>query len=177
MKSVIRFSVLISLVVFCVVPRNVTAGSIVGAKIGLSINNTNTPASVSTTKELLGIWFDSEIVPMLHLQPELLYRTFQTNWSYLDIPLLLKVKLGAAFLKPYAAAGLQASFQLSSPTTTYSSLNLGIPFGGGLELDLAGIVVGVDARYLLGISDVDSRTTVDLRTSAWQFSLAAGLTF
>jgi len=151
-----------------------------GAKLGLGMNNTDLPASLSQTRFLGGLWLDGRLAPMFHFQPELLLNTnpgVATNATYVDVPLLLKVKFDAApTFKPYLVAGLQLGFKLSdTPAATNNTINFGIPFGAGFEYEVApAVVIGLDIRYVLGLSDLSVAAATTPKSRYLQFAALVG---
>jgi Outer membrane protein beta-barrel domain len=85
--------------------------------------------------------------------------------DYLDVPVLARVKTGVGKWKLYAAGGPSTAFKLRARTRTSFSgatqeidlgsqvetIDFGVSMGGGVE---RGRLV-IDARYTLGISDID----------------------
>jgi opacity protein-like surface antigen len=90
--------------------------------------------------------------------------------TYLEIPILLKLKIPAPGISPYVFAGPNIMFLLSSKETDEpngypseesdqkdftSSTNFALDFGAGVGFDIAPLItLIIDARYSLGLSNV-----------------------
>lgn len=165
-----------------------------GVKAGLNLANVSAK-DIEGNKNLLGaaagIMADVSFSDLLSFHPELLYSqkgvkfeetgfSGQTRTSYLDLPLLLRVKADGLFFE----AGPQAGFLIgqkseatitglgsSSSTSTEGTrkVDIGYIAGVGYQLPM-GLEVGV--RYNGGISDLnDPSESTKVRNSVFQFQL------
>lgn len=112
--------------------------------------------------------------PKLSIQPELLFSQkgsklnllgseTKTKLDYLEIPILVKLKLGApgVLTAPFLFAGpsfgiLASAKQETLGTVTdvkdaFKNVDVGLAFGVGLDISK----ITLDARYTLGVTDVD----------------------
>lgn len=180
MKSVARLLSVAALVCTLNVANAAVGDWLGGVKAGLGINNTSAVGSVSQNRFFGGLWFDTQVAEMFHIQPELLLNTAlngATSATYVDVPVLLKVKFDAApTFKPYLAAGLQLGLKLSdTPASTLNTMNLGIPFGAGFEYEVSpGVSLGIDIRYVLGLSDLTVAATAAPTSRYLQFAALVG---
>ena len=93
--------------------------------------------------------------------------------SFLEIPVLIKAKFGTSNVKPYVFAGPSLGITLTSKAETEaggqtsesdikdstSSTDFSIAFGGGAEFSLNNnVAIGMDARYALGLSDLNKES-------------------
>ncbi|GAB3581504.1 porin family protein [Hymenobacter daeguensis] len=165
-----------------------------GVKAGLNLANV-TAKDIEGNKNLLGaaagIMADVSFSDLLSFHPELLYSqkgvkfeetgaTGQTRTSYIDLPLLLRVKADGLFFE----AGPQAGFLIgqksestinglgtftSTSTDGTRKVDIGYIAGIGYQLPV-GLELGV--RYNGGISDLsDPSSDPKVRNSVFQFQL------
>ena len=86
--------------------------------------------------------------------------------SYIEMPILLKVTFGDR-IKPYAVAGpaigllLNSEFQITNGSTRYADMknvtrdfDIGIVFGGGLDIPLGCIQFFLEGRYSFGFYNI-----------------------
>jgi hypothetical protein len=116
----------------------------------------------------------------------------------LEMPVLLKIDLGAGATRPYLIAGPTIGFALSSKfefsalgntidiDIDHASTELGLAFGGGVSFPVGSGSFFVEGRYGLGLTDIvkddviefmgeQSPVEVDVKTRGVQ--LMAGMTF
>lgn len=173
-----------------------------GLKAGVSLarlTNHNSVGSRNQVGATAGLMADATLSEKLSLHPELLFSqkglrdegsgpggfrsSFQIRSSYLDLPVLLRLKLGSFF----AEAGPQAGYLLTLKTTSTNNSGNTPPYTsnstrGARRFDL-GYVVGVGyqlrerwelgARYNGGILGVNSSDdgTLQSRNSVIQFQV------
>lgn len=123
--------------------------------------------------------------PRLSIQPELLFSQkgsklslfgseAKTKMDYLEIPVLLKLKLGlptaptAPFLFAGPSFGILASakqealgMEEEDVKDAFKSTDVGLAFGAGLD---AGKIT-LDARYTLGVTDIDEASGVSTKNN------------
>ena len=183
-------------------PTETSAQTIIGAKAGINIANVTFSAegvsasADSKTGFVGGAFAQFGIGSPFFIQPEVLYSSKGTkeddlslSANYLEIPLLI----GAAFplsnsaLKPMVFAGPSVGFVLSCDEEGYDckdeikSTDFSLVFGGGLEYALSSVVLFLDGRCSLGLSNVaefEEDEIVDLDISAknrtWQVMAGVG---
>lgn len=153
----------------------------------------------------VGAFVTLALGPGLDLQPELLYvmkgaqyesngYTYTFDLDYLEVPILLKYRLGAGvgvrsslFAGPTFAFKLKAEGTESGPggseTVDYgdqtNALDVGLAFGAGLGIPAGANLVTLDARYTLGLTDwpdpADADEDLAMKNSGWL--VMAGITF
>jgi hypothetical protein len=104
--------------------------------------------------------------------------------DYLEIPVLLKLKLGSGGIQPFLIAGAYAGFKLSEKITVMGeeipleeallkNNDYGAILGGGLQL---GRGFHVDLRYSLGLATIaEGIDNPDVKNGVW--SATVGFTF
>jgi hypothetical protein len=117
---------------------------------------------------------------LLGFVPADLSGTIKWKLDYVEIPVLLKVMIPTeGSIKPSFYAGPALSFAVSSNlgleimgvsedfdiSSFVSSIDFGLVFGGGLDIDLSpSNFIVIDARYELGLSDWTDEPLLDLVT-------------
>ncbi|MDH3252067.1 MAG: PorT family protein [Ignavibacteria bacterium] len=116
--------------------------------------------------------------------------TFEGN--YLAIPLLVKAKFGVATVKPYVFAGPNLGLLLSAKQVveaqgqtqetdikeSFTSTDFAIDFGGGVQFKVAKLVaVTADARYSLGLSDINKDSTDPTKIKTTGIQILLGVLF
>lgn len=110
--------------------------------------------------------------------------------DYFEIPLLLKfiIPLKGSGVKPALFAGPSIAFNMSAKTKVESgdesfeediedvkSTDFGLVFGGGLGFPVGNGELGVDIRYILGLSTIDdSADSFDVKNGVLNFNLYYG---
>src|SRR5262245_37826834 len=140
-----------------------------------------------------GIWFGGNRGGRVGVMGELLYAkkkqegsglTGSTNLQYLEIPILLRVNIGSRSrngISVYGLAGpvfdvnLKASLNGLDVKSKYQSLDLGVLFGGGIEITRF-LVEGRFNKALRNVLDSSSAGSVtDIKTKS--FAVLFGLRF
>jgi hypothetical protein len=121
--------------------------------------------------------------------------TSEIKLDYLEIPILLKASFlpNAAVIQPNLYFGPAFALKLKATTETdqgegeiYSDNNIpeggnvksndyGLVFGGGLDFNLKGPEIGIEARYTLGLTDWTAAQPVDMKNGT--FSILASIGF
>jgi hypothetical protein len=181
-----------AVVALLALPQSASAGVRFGLKGGANIANVN-----GNWDETLGDWKSSvgfcggifielNFGRVLTIQPEVLYTMKgadtgdgKLKFDYIEIPVLLKLRIPTGSIHPFVFAGPAFGFSLKAlingveisdmPPADYSAV-----IGGGLQL---GRSIHVDARYTMGlqklaIPDID---TIDLKNGV--LSATLGLAF
>lgn len=151
-----------------------------GLKAGVNLGNIkagdNSPTGTRTAAAG-GIVLELPFIGDLKLQAEGGYAEYGytdsdlgiTNTATYDVAeaqLLAKYRMGDvdSLIKPFILAGAQAGYRISTKVKNGSSstdaseatkkFTTSAVVGGGVQLNLGGMDVGVDARYLLGLNDI-----------------------
>ena len=140
-----------------------------------------------------GIWFGGNRGGRVGIMGELLYAkkkqegsglTGSTNLQYLEIPILLRINIGSRSrngISIYGLAGpvfdvnLKASLNDIDVKSKYQSLDLGVLFGGGIEITRF-LVEGRFNKGLRNVLDSDNAGSIsDIKTKS--FAVLFGLRF
>ncbi len=173
-------------------PQTAAAGVKFGIKGGANIANVNgdfteTIADWKSTVGFCGgIFLELNFGRILTIQPEVLYTmkgadagTGKLQFDYIEIPVLLKIRIPIGSIHPFVFAGPAFGFNLKAvldgvevhdmPTADYSAV-----FGGGLQL---GRSIHIDARYTMGLQKlaIPDLETIDLKNGV--LSATLGLAF
>ncbi len=173
-------------------PRPAEAGIRLGIKGGASIANVNGNFEdelenwKSTVGFCGGIFLEFNFGRILTLQPEVLYTMKGTDtglgklkFDYIEIPVLLKLRLPTGSVHPFVFAGPAFGFTLKSalegvelndfPKSDYSAV-----LGGGLQL---GRSFHIDVRYTMGLQklEIPDLEAIDLKNGV--LSATIGLAF
>ncbi len=124
--------------------------------------------------------------PHFALQPELLFSTqgrqqtiggveYKANLSYINLPILLQYMVANGFrLETGPQFGLLVSANSSTNGSerdvkdTYKSTDVSWAFGAGY---LTSSGIGFDARYNLGLSNINDISEATVKNRVWQFGL------
>jgi hypothetical protein len=138
------------------------------------------------------------------LQPELLYSqkgfgasegelTAQLGTNYIEIPVLLKAQLKLAMLRPAVYAGPVVSFETSCNLEVVGvsfdcdddedfldrkKTEWGAVFGANLDFILGPVILILDGRYQLGLTNLADVPDVDeeVKNRVWQIMAGIGFT-
>lgn len=156
-----------------------TGSSVFGFKAGLNMASQSLSLSKGVTRLDLGGFVTIPVSQSVTLQPEALYSmkgskiqtsgtSFTYKLDYLDFPLLVKYAFPTSVsARPFVFAGPSLGILISakgvykyggddmkgSIKPLYKSADLGLVFGGGLNLSRS---MSVDARYVMGLSNIAS---------------------
>jgi len=174
-------------------PQPAAAGVRFGLKAGANVANVNGDALEalqdwqSTVGFCGGIFLEFNLGKVLTIQPEVLYTMKgsetaeggKLDLDYIEVPVLLKVRLPIASIHPFLIAGPAFGWNLKAvvdgievedwPTSDYSAV-----FGAGLQL---GRTLHLDVRYTMGLAklEIPDLETIDLKNGV--ISATLGLTF
>lgn len=187
--------VILSLALAAGISATASAQATIGLKAGVSLANISGEGRLSDKKNLIGatagLMADISFSDLLSFHPELLYsqkgvkfesgaNTAQMRLSYLDVPLLLRVKADGLFFE----AGPQVGFLIAekdefniqgvgsgSTTSTDGTRKVDIGYIAGVGYRLEqGLEFGI--RYNGGISDLsDPSGSSKIRNSVFQFQV------
>ena len=180
------FAVLLAL------PQTSAAGIKFGLKGGANIANVNGNWNdelgdwKSTVGFCGGIFLELNFGRVLTIQPEVLYTMKgadtgdgKLKFDYIEIPVLLKVRIPTGTIHPFIFAGPAFGFNLKAliegyeisdmPAADYSAV-----LGGGLQL---GRSIHIDVRYTMGLQKlaIPDLGTIDLKNGV--LSATLGLAF
>jgi hypothetical protein len=124
--------------------------------------------------------------------------TSEARFSYIEIPLLAKVKFGEGPLQAYAIAGPTfgyatsgrldnkanvlvpinlGSVDINLDQINYERFEVGALAGVGANLDLGSVSIFADARYNLGFTELYDIPIVEEKIKNKGFALSAGIMF
>jgi len=205
MNKIWKTLAIVAVVAMLVLPRMAAADVKFGIKGGVNVANVNGnfDDNVTNWKSRVGfcagIFLEFNLGRILTIQPEVLYTmkgaeatlaegvltgTGKLRFDYLEIPILLKVRIPTGDVHPFVFAGpaigfnLKAAFQditgSSSDVAGMNKVDYSAVFGGGLQL---GRSIHIDARYTLGLQklEVPDLGTIDLKNGV--LSATIGLAF
>lgn len=192
MKNLLKILVIGAFTAMLVFPQTAAADVRFGIKGGASIANVNGnfAADIEDWKSTVGfcggIFLEFNFGRILTIQPEVLYTmkgvdtgTGKLKFDYLEIPVLLKLRIPTGSLHPFVFAGPAFGFNLKAliegykidnmPSSDYSAV-----LGGGLQL---GRSVHIDVRYTMGLKklEIPDLETIDLKNGV--LSATLGLAF
>ena len=175
-----------------ILPQTAAADVRFGIKGGANIANVNGNFSdelsdwKSTVGFCAGVFLELNLGRILTIQPEVLYTvkgadsgTGKLKFDYIEIPVLLKVRIPTGSIHPFIFAGPAFGFNLKAliegyeisdmPAADYSAV-----LGGGLQL---GRSIHIDVRYTMGLQklDIPDLETIDLKNGV--LSATLGLAF
>ena len=104
--------------------------------------------------------------------------------SYIEVPVMLKLAFGTGNAKPYVMAGPTIGFVLSAKLDDedikdeIKNTDFGLSFGGGVSIPAGNNSIFVEARYALGLSDInDDPDDPDTKLKTKGIQIFAGITF
>ena len=125
--------------------------------------------------------------PQFGIQPELMYIMKGTKadigdaklkFDYIEMPILLKFAIPTeGNIKPNLFAGPAIGFLLSAKADDedvkdyLKSINMCVAFGGGVGIQMESMMVTFDARYTLGVTNINDEGEGDLKTRDLTFML------
>lgn len=162
----------------------------------------------SQTDFLVGAFAQFGIGSIFAIQPEVLYSrrgaksrdedpATKLNLDYIEIPLLLIARLSSrespiypvlytgpsvAFEMQCRVTGADVSFDCDDPLLDGAlqtvKTDFGLVFGGGFEILYSRLTVQLDARYTLGLvnlNDTEDAAEVSAKNRTWSFMLGFGI--
>jgi len=192
MKNLWKILIIGAFAAMLVLPQTAAAGVKFGIKGGANIANVNGDFvdGISDWKSTVGfcggIFLELNFGRVLTIQPEVLYTmkgadsgVGKLKFDYLEIPILLKIRIPTGSIHPFVFAGPAFGFSLRAivegikiedmPKSDYSAV-----LGGGLQL---GRLIHIDARYTMGLQKlaIPDLGTIDLKNGV--ISATIGLAF
>jgi hypothetical protein len=188
-----------------VLPSTAAAGVRLGIKGGANMANVNGNFAdnigdwKSTVGFCAGIFVELNLGRILTIQPEVLYTmkgadtlveegeltgTGKLRFNYIEIPVLLKLRLPTGPVHPFVFAGPSFGFMLKSkfdsifgdgePIEGLGKFDYGAVLGGGVQL---GRSIHLDVRYTMGLQklEIPDLGTIDLKNGV--LSATLGLAF
>ena len=168
-----------------------------GMKVGANLANLSGDISNNAMKFGFagGAFITYKFSPQLGIQPEVLYVMKGTKadegdgklkFDYIDIPVLLKYFIPTeGNIKPNIFAGPTVGFLMSAKSEYgdesedvkdyLKSINVAAAFGAGVEIVMESMAVTFDARYTLGVTNINDEGDGDLKTG--DISILVGFSF
>lgn len=171
MNKTLRALGFVAVAVLLALPQQAIAGVRFGIKAGANVANVNGDVTESlqdwknTVGFCGGIFLEFNLGKVLTIQPEVLYTMKgsetaeggKLDLDYIEVPVLLKVRLPIASIHPFLIAGPAFGWNLQAlvdgieisdmPTSDYSAV-----FGGGLQL---GRSLHLDVRYTMSLQKLE----------------------
>ena len=108
----------------------------------------------------------------------------QINSAFIELPFLIKYAFGNRF-KPFGVAGFTAGYHLKSDITFHTlgqtftgdlkkvteTFDFGWTFGGGIELVLNRLIFFLEARYTIGLTNLQKGGTVNMSSGAMDIDI------
>jgi hypothetical protein len=166
MKNLWKILMIGALAAMFVLPQTAAAGVKFGIKGGANIANVNGDFGGAIADWKSSVGFCAGIF-------------LELNFDYIEIPVLLKLRIPAGSFHPFVFAGPAFGFNLKAvlegievdnmPTADYSAV-----LGGGLQL---GRSIHIDVRYTMGLQklEIPDLDTIDLKNGV--LSATIGLAF
>lgn len=192
MKRTLTILLIGAFAVLLALPQTSAAGVKFGLKGGANIANVNGNWDEglgdwkSTVGFCGGIFLELNLGRILTIQPEVLYTMKgadtgdgKLKFDYIEIPVLLKLRIPTGSIHPFIFAGPAFGFSLKAlvngveisdmPAADYSAV-----IGGGLQL---GRSIHIDVRYTMGLQklEIPDIDTIDLKNGV--LSATLGLAF
>lgn len=206
MKRLMTVLVIAAFVGLVALPQTAAAGVQFGLKVGGNMAKP-TGADAQELADALkskvgfvgGVFIAFNLGKVVAIQTEVLYTmkgaTFEyedidevvqekLHGDYLEIPLLLKVKIPTPGIQPFVFAGPYVGFKLKEKLTVMGeeipleeqilkNNDYGAIFGGGLQL---GRSFHVDIRYSMGLQKIidEGAEAVDFKNGVWSATIGIG---
>ena len=187
---IMKSLVLLAFLSLCILPTLSSQNLNVGIKGGLNlynIYNDNGAKYDNLTGFHVGLLGHIHLTRHLALQPEVVYsaqgakydflgETVSVKLGYINVPLLIQYMFDNGFRM---AVGPQIGFLLNAKTETndndidiksnLKSTDLGVAMGLGYIIPKTGL--GVDARYNLGLSNINENESINSMNRGFQFGV------
>lgn len=187
-----------SLIGCAIVASSAQAGTTLGARLGASIAKASLDAQQSLDPAnrtgFTGTLFLDSSFGVVGLQPEVSYiqkgaknatTGAKIELDYVEVAALLKVGLPLPVVQPHVFAGIGADFNtdtsiiFENSTLTTKNVDWTVPLGVDVRLGFGKLGVYADARYAVGLTEVNEGTAVvqNLKNRAWILSAGVGVEF
>lgn len=149
-----------------------------------------------------GAFLQVMVGPNWSIQPEALYLAKgasedggdgEVKVNYLQIPVLVQYHLPTPGVSPRLFAGPSLAFELGCDIEedgdsascddlgiSTKSADFGVVFGAGVDIPAGGVVVTLDGRYDLGVTNISDEAEefeIDIKNRAWEFFAGVGFPF
>lgn len=150
----------------------------------------------------LGAFLQVMVGPNWSIQPEALYLAKgasedegdgEVKVNYLQIPMLVQYHLPTPGVSPRLFAGPSVAFEIGCDVEeggvsvecgeldiNTKSADFGLVFGAGVDIPAGGVVLTLDGRYDMGVtnvSDEPEEADVEIKNRAWEFFAGVGFPF
>jgi hypothetical protein len=167
---------------------SVSADTVFGGRAGVTVAKVSVDSDVFDAENRVG-FAGTAFLQMewgsLGIQPELSYlqkgaENFEID--YLELAVLGKLGFDVAGLRPHVFAGVGADYEVDSSTqvpVTTEELDWNAIFGFDVFVPLGRLVLVGDARFAMGLKDVQDVGTVitEAKNRAWSLTAGAGYKF
>ncbi len=201
---IIVFGIIASFLTFEMEAQNVS----IGPKLGFSSTTAagdDVPNETENISGLVGgVFFKVNAGRILAIQPEILFHqkggyyeessniNYRLEIDYLEIPLLFKAQIPVGeTIYPYVYAGPYAAFTLDNReegeffflegtgTANLNDFDAGGVFGGGLDIQVGKLFLGLDLRYGVGMVNIydreDSEDEPDIKNRSFSTMVSLGI--
>jgi hypothetical protein len=168
-----------------------------GFKAGADIANFTGDIEGNATKVgfIGGGFVEYTAAPQIGIQMEILYAMKGTKedggdgklkFNYLEIPVLFKYMVQTqGSVTPFFFAGPQVGFLLSAKADPggedikdgFESVDFGLAFGAGVNVQMQGFVLMLDGRYSLGLTNILKDVPADYSWKTSNIAFTAGVGF
>lgn len=174
--------------------------STTGVKLGFNVasiwgDDTDFGLGLDTEPRLglnAGIFTQYDFMEFLGIQTELLYtqKGFKfkdagdsyVHMDYIEIPIMLRGMIPIGIIKPFVYAGLHLSILVVGDAKVggvdvadwedFNTVDWGLVFGGGVDLELGPVVLHTDLRYTLGMRSADD--VLDIKNGVFFVDIGVG---
>lgn len=150
-----------------------------------------------------GAFLQVMVAPGFSIQPEALFLAKgaeedtgddEVSLDYLQVPVLVQYHLPTPGVSPRIFAGPSLAFELGcdieddgvsesceADGVDTKSADFGLVFGAGVDIPAGGVVVTLDGRYDVGVTDInddaDGLTNFETKNRSWEFFAGVGFPF
>lgn len=208
MRKVLVMTAALFAFTFAGAQQAIAQQNMVGIKGGfvaadLNADNVEEAADLSSATGFgVGAFLQVMVAPNVSIQPEALYlmkggkddtEDAEIELSYLQVPILVQYHIPAVGVSPRIFAGPSIAFELACDISVgdleasceddelnTKSADFGVVFGAGVDIPAGGVVVTLDGRYDLGVSnilDASESEDVSAKNRSWEFFAGIGFPF
>lgn len=149
-----------------------------------------------------GAFLQVMVAPSFSIQPEALYLSKgaseeggdgEVKASYLQVPVLVQYHLPTPGVSPRVFAGPSIAFETGCDVEedgasascedvaiNTKSADFGLVFGAGVDIPAGGVIVTLDGRYDMGVTNVSDEAEAsdfEVKNRAWEFFAGVGFPF